>query len=265
MKNIYSRAGIFLMVLGLAAFLLCTGREARDKELYSGIAQSGKTGVTVSLAQPGGQQAGPPEEAPGGEGNAGGAMEAGEQAVEIPVYDWDGLLALNADTCGWLFLPGSTIDLPVVQASDNDYYLSHSFTGEKNVFGSLFMDRGTAFDDFSRVIYGHSVSSDSEAMFSPLLKFRDHGYFEDNPFFYYTEAYRVMAAMDFNVNDVEEWDFRERNFGSGKELADWMAEVKERSLSFREPDREPEKLLVLSTCCRQVYGKNGRFLVFLYA
>lgn len=41
--------------------------------------------------------------------------------------DFSLLLKENSDTIGWLYVPGTEIDMPIVQSGDNDYYLSHNF------------------------------------------------------------------------------------------------------------------------------------------
>ncbi len=40
-------------------------------------------------------------------------------------YDWDSLVEINADIKGWLYLPGTPIDLPIVSDLDNGHYLNH--------------------------------------------------------------------------------------------------------------------------------------------
>lgn len=265
MKNIRTKIGIFLMAAGLAGFFFCTLQEKRDREQYQRLARTGNREENRRM-----------EEADGDQGKENTGRESGTKPESagvsvIPAYDWEGLADINGDITGWIWLPGSSVNYPVVQASDNDFYLHHGFSKEKNLFGCPFMDRDTAWDDFVRVIYGHSISSDSDAMFSPLMQFRDENFLDENPVFCYTEvfeepeSFQVMAVMDYHVNDVYAWDFRERNFPDDKTYRTWMEQLKERALFFREPEEEPRKLLILSTCCRQVYGKNGRFLIFLYA
>ena len=46
--------------------------------------------------------------------------------------DFTDLKNTNNDTVGWLQVGGTNINYPFVQASDNDYYLTHSFEKKKN-------------------------------------------------------------------------------------------------------------------------------------
>ena len=54
--------------------------------------------------------------------------------------DFEGLQAVNPDVIGWIDIPGLSISYPVVQGTDNAYYLHHLFTGEYNSSGSIFAD-----------------------------------------------------------------------------------------------------------------------------
>lgn len=188
------------------------------------------------------------------------------EEAENASYDWDALAEVNRDIIGWLCLP-NLVDLPVVGAVDNRFYLSHDFTGKRSNSGCLFMDRDTEEGDFNRVIYGHNMGAGSDAMFSVLLQYEDAEYFNENSVMFYTDryenmtAYEVIAVVKYNVADVGEWDFRVRNHGNRKECLAWMAQLKERAFLYREPEVFPESLITLATCDRRVYGKNGRFLI----
>ena len=57
-----------------------------------------------------------------------------------PTVDFAALKEINPEILAWLTIPGTNIDYPIAQHSDNDYYLHHLFTGEWNSSGCLFMD-----------------------------------------------------------------------------------------------------------------------------
>ena len=46
----------------------------------------------------------------------------------LEVYDWDALCSENKDIKGWLCIPDTLINFPVVGTDDNAFYLSHDFT-----------------------------------------------------------------------------------------------------------------------------------------
>ncbi len=197
------------------------------------------------------------------------AQGAWSQTKERTDYDWGSLCDRNPDTVGWLCLPGSRIDFPVVGAGDKDnsFYLSHDFDGTESQAGCLFMDKETDKGDFNRVIYGHNMGAGSEAMFSTLLKYKEKAYFEECRFLYFTDAYgkemqyEIIAAIEYDIKDIGEWDFRERDFSCLEDGKAWMEQLRARALHFRQPEGEAKRMITLSTCDRRRYGKDGRFLM----
>ena len=77
--------------------------------------------------------------------------------------DFDELTALCADMVGWLYLPDTVINYPVVQGTDNDYYLNRFYDGKPNVGGTLFVDYVCPgdFSGANTIIYGHNMKNGS--------------------------------------------------------------------------------------------------------
>ena len=185
----------------------------------------------------------------------------------LEVYDWDALCSENQDIKGWLCIPDTLINFPVVGTDDNAFYLSHDFSGDKDKAGCPFMDKDTEIWDFNRVIYGHNMGTGSDAMFSTLLKYEQEDYFKEHPTIYFTDAYgganayQVMAVVKYSIDDLAEWDFRIRNHADMENYNAWMEELQGRALFYEEPDHAPASIITLAICDRRVHGKNGRFLV----
>lgn len=99
-------------------------------------------------------------------------------AQEETGRDWDALKAINADIAGWIYLADSTVDYPVVYASDNSFYLYHLYDGTTNRCGSIFVDYRNArnFTDKNTVIYGHHMDNDS--MFNNIANYQDPSWYE---------------------------------------------------------------------------------------
>lgn len=185
----------------------------------------------------------------------------------LEAYDWDALCSANEDIRGWLCIPDTLINFPVVGTDDNAFYLSHDFTGDKSSDGCPFMDKDTQVWDFNRVTYGHNMGTGSEAMFSTLLKYEQEEYFKEHQTIYFTDAYgsaavyQVMAVVKYNIDDLAEWDFRTRNHEDMESYNVWMEQLQGRALYYEEPDHAPTSIIILATCDRRVHGKDGRFLV----
>ena len=88
------------------------------------------------------------------------------------------LAAKNPEIKAWVTLEDTAIDLPIVQTSDNSFYLTHRFDEKKNKLGTPFIDAGCAGDFSSRhtVIYGHAVRSG--AMLGSLWEYENPNYFQ---------------------------------------------------------------------------------------
>lgn len=103
-----------------------------------------------------------------------------EAAREGRKVDFRKLKEQNKDTKGWIWLPDSNIDYPIVQASDNEYYVHRDFDGSYLYDGCIFIDssveRPFTDKDCNTVIYGHRMVSG--AMFNNLGKFKDKEFFD---------------------------------------------------------------------------------------
>ena len=107
--------------------------------------------------------------------------ESGEAgSAEAFTVDFAVLQQINEDIVAWLRIPG-VLDYPVVQGTDNSYYLHHTFRKEYNIAGSIFLDaRNMAdFSDSKNIIYGHNMRNGS--MFHVLRKFPGSGFLSGKP------------------------------------------------------------------------------------
>lgn len=96
--------------------------------------------------------------------------------------DFSKLKSQNPDTKGWIWLPDTNIDYPIVQGPDNDYYLHRDFDGNYLYDGCIFID--AAIDrpftsNVNTVIFGHRMRSG--AMFNNLGKYSDKKFFDEHP------------------------------------------------------------------------------------
>ncbi len=93
--------------------------------------------------------------------------------------DFMALKEKNSDTVGYLKVNGTNINYVVVQADDNDFYLSHNFNREANVAGWVFADYRNLVDgtDKNLIIYGHNIKEGS--MFGSLINVVDESWQSD--------------------------------------------------------------------------------------
>lgn len=258
-------AGILIALLSIAGMKIYSYQEVKQQQRFQQI-----KGAEMILPEISEQEAGEsinedPQGTVSGKGIT-GIPETDTVTVTF-TYDWDSLVETNVDIKGWLYLPDTPIDLPVVGALDNDYYLNHDFWKQEKSTGCPFMDKDTDQWDFNKTIYAHNMSRPSGAMFSPLLHYKDKEYFTSHRQLYYTECYgitaeyQIMAVVKYNTRDTGSWDFRTRNHAYIENYNLWMEQLQEHALYYAEPDYAPDKILTLSTCDRSEYGRDGRLVI----
>ena len=257
--------GLSIALISVAGMLIYSHQEVGQQQKFQQIKGAGIILPEMSEEKETGS---PKEKSPEADREKDtGNMGEGDANTVTFFYDWDSLIDINADVKGWLYLPGTPIDLPVVGTSDNDYYLTHDFWKQKKSTGCPFMDKDTDQWDFNRTIYAHNMSRPSDAMFSPLLNFKDRNYFMAHRQLYYTECYgdtaeyQIMAVVKYNAKDTGSWDFRTRNHADMESYNLWMEQLQEHALYYAEPDHAPAEILTLSTCDRSEYGKDGRLVI----
>lgn len=169
---------------------------------------------------------------------------------------------VNPDIYAWLYIPGSTIDFPVLQhAEDKSYYLNYNIDGSKGRPGCIYTENTNAkdFSDHNTVLYGHNMRNGT--MFAGLHKFEDADYFAENPYIYvYTPdevfVYRIFGAYEFsNIHLLAGYE-TETEEGFGDYLDEVMA-VRSMNSNF-DPDvtvTEKDRIITLSTC---VYKKTEK-------
>jgi len=120
----------------------------------------------------------------------------------IREIDFKKLLSENEDTIGWIEIPGTEIDYPVVTSGEDVFYIDHDFYGNWDSHGTIFVDdfNGNDFSQLHTVIYGHNMRDGS--MFAGLHKYKSNDFFEKNRDIYiYTpdgkrKRYRIFAAYE---------------------------------------------------------------------
>jgi len=93
-----------------------------------------------------------------------------DQTKDFNYIDIDKLIQENNDVIGFIEIPNTSISYPILQSTDNSYYLDKDITKNYNINGSIFMDfkNSTDFSDDNTVIFGHNMHNGN--MFNPLQK-----------------------------------------------------------------------------------------------
>jgi len=137
-------------------------------------------------------------------------------AIEEQGYINHALLSeINSDYVAWLNITDSSISYPVVQTTNNNFYLTHGFDKNYLIAGSIFIDCYAAgnFSNRNTVIYGHQMPD--ETMFSELRYFMNDEFCETHQeVILYTEnevltyaifsVYRIDAVEDYFISVIEQ-------------------------------------------------------------
>ena len=176
------------------------------------------------------------------------------------------LLGYNADTVGFLQI-GDIVSLPVVQrVNDNEYYLTHTFSGAESAEGALFLDGMNLLvpEDDCLIVYGHNMQNGT--MFGDLKLYRELYFLRGCPPVAFDTIYEnrlyapfavfiaSMEAGDASYFDVRQFVFDESDFNA------FVSSLRARSEYDVPIDvRYGDSLLLLVTCDNA--EADGRLIV----
>lgn len=175
--------------------------------------------------------------------------------------DFTQLLKENNETVGWLIVNNTNINYPVVQTTNNDYYLNHAFDKTSNKAGWVYADFRDDFKQLNKniVIYGHGRKD--KVMFGSLVNTMKKEWYTntDNQIIQLsTLNYNTMWQI-FSIYTIEtESYYITTDFSDNKSYVSFLETMKNRSIyDFGVNLTSNDKILTLSTC----YNDNGIRLV----
>lgn len=188
--------------------------------------------------------------------------------IEDPRKDlnWEHLWEQNEDIYAWLYIPGTSIDYPILQhETDNTYYLEYNMDGTKGRPGCIYTENLNTkdFSDYNTLIYGHNMRNGT--MFHDLHNFEEKEFFDENRYaIIYTPekiyVYDIFGAYKFtNAHILYGYDcFTQEGFQS---YLNMVFEDYADAGHFREGVEvtSEDHIITLSTC---VQGEDEkRYLV----
>ncbi len=191
--------------------------------------------------------------------------ESVEEVTEEPVPDYTPIIEQNKDFVGWIKVPNTEINHPVVQFEDNDYYLNHNFNKKYDYRGAIFMDyRNDSVNlDSNTIIYGHNCYDTT--MFSELVQYEDIEFYKKSPVIEFNtiEAnykWKIYGVFITNANADEDNGYIFNYiypYMDGENFDGFINEVNKRRLYTTDVDiTDDDKMLVLSTCVRALDLEN---------
>lgn len=177
------------------------------------------------------------------------------------------LYAQNDDLVGWIRVPNTPIDYPVVYCSDNAFYLKHDFYKKQSVAGNPFLDMGADLieNNQSLSIFAHYMKNGT--MFTALHNYKDLDYYKTYPIFrfdslYEDGVYKIFSVfyMAGNSSDKLFYYYPVSHFSSDDAFMQHVKQLRARSIFDTTVDVAPGDQLVLLTCCTYEV-KNLRLIV----
>ena len=189
-----------------------------------------------------------------------------QKTIEIIAYelDFDKLFSINSSTAGWISVPNTSINYPVAQATDNSFYLNHSFDKSKNTAGWIFADYRNKFDgtDKNIIIYGHNRMDSS--MFATLKETQKSSWYnnKNNKYITYTTPAGTNVYEVFSVYTIKaESYYLQTDFSNDASYLEFLNTLKSRSVhDFGVNLDSDDQIITLSTC-----DASGKSRVILHA
>ena len=195
-----------------------------------------------------------------------------EEPQQEPVYvdpyadalrnmDFAALQEVNSDVMGWILIPYTRISYPLVQGSDNAYYLNHTWKKTSSSVGSIFLEcqNSSSLGDFHTIVYGHRMRNGS--MFASLKYYDQQSYWEAHPRVYIMNkagmyTYEIFSAYEAGVTE----DTYRLGFGGDTQKQAFLDFCVEKSvISTGIVPTVEDRILTLSTCTGR--GHETRWVV----
>lgn len=178
-----------------------------------------------------------------------------------PVYQ------LNSDMVGWITLPDTKLNYPVVQTPDDpNFYLKRDFYKNSSRYGTIYAHAWANIETPSDnvTLYGHNMRDGS--MFAALHKYESKEFYDANPYIYFDtlyehRTYQVLAVFEIDYKKIE---FLYHNFVDGNTISfkDYVNNCRELSLYDTGVNATyGDKILTLSTCDHDTSTDDLRFVV----
>lgn len=260
--------GIVCIVIALACFVYYMISEYRDYMTVK-MQQDLRDKLGVEAVVPLPDVTGAQTEGEGTQ-TEGAPPESEVQQPLVMLEEYASLYQENPELVGWLRIPDTGIDYPVMQSSmeEPDYYLRHDFAKNDDSNGTLFIDARNDYisRDTNIIIYGHNMRSGM--MFGSLKGYLDETYMNEHKTIefntlYEKSTYEVVAVGLSEVQYQDEQTFRYYNFlnaDSEESFQEYLNNITQLSVFGEQIDVSyGDELLTLSTC--NSYTEDGRMFV----
>ena len=164
----------------------------------------------------------------------------------------------NDDVVGILEINNTEYAVPIMQSSDNEYYLTHTPDGKENFMGSIYLDYRVDIDSSKKLlIYGHN-SSNIDMPFKILEEFYDKDYYDNHKYVEITTSNTKRKYEIFSVYvETSDFSYMNINFESDDEYLSHIEKFKSKSMYDTGVElSEDDEILILQTCSEHPDYRN---------
>ena len=171
--------------------------------------------------------------------------------MDMMSVNFDELKNKNSDTVGFIKVNGTNVNYPIVQTTDNSFYLKHAFDKSKNSAGWVFADYRNDMVNFDKntVIYGHSRSN--QTVFGSLKKVLNKSWYsnKNNHIIKLSTPTENTLWQIVSIYTIKPESYYITTKFSDSQFKTFIQTIKDRSeINFSGTLNENDKILTLSTC-----------------
>lgn len=182
----------------------------------------------------------------------------------------------NPDIVGWIRIPGTPVDYPVIWTPDEpEKYLRTDFNGNYSLSGLPFVSADCNVSPMpddkaysNTLIYGHHMQDGS--MFAVLTQYEKQDFYEKHKTIEFDRIYEdgsyeeceyeVLSAFKTEIGKGFEY-YRYADVEDADRFSEYLKNIEKLNLITPKTDSDISNLVTLSTCSYHVSGDKGRFVV----
>lgn len=161
-----------------------------------------------------------------------------------------------SDFIGWLYVADSEMDLPVVQGSDNYYYLNHAPDGTYIREGTIFLECNNSPDltDPQNILFGHNMVS---GMFGDIRSYKNRDEFDKHRYGWFFTPEKTYRIEFFALSIVSTYDIV---YDVRADHNEWLKCIFDKAMYTSDlvPD-ENDRIISLSTCASEFANARALF------
>ena len=156
----------------------------------------------------------------------------------------------NNDLKGYIEFKANNKKFPIMQTTNNEYYLYHTPDNKQSNKGSIFLDYRVNIDTSKKlIIYGHS-SRTKDFPFNFLKNYHDAEYYQNNKYIDIITGTTTKRYEIFSVYvETEDFSYMNTNFADDQDYLNHINDLKEKSIYKTKTNLSKEdEILIIQTC-----------------